>query len=287
MPINRRSLAAAVLVVPSVYATGAYASLVDLFNDPASPDVQEVTSTAEGEVGFSEYPGPDASASTSILGGYRDLIVEITDQGFANTSADLFVSDSLSYSNDSGVRSEGRVQWDGNDNSPSLDEEGLGGVDLVNQDGCPNGGCDRFIADILFTDQGLEYSIGVYTDASNYAILSAEAQFEVALGAPITEDFLFDWFLLDSDTYTVGEGANAFTFTIEKIGAGPTLTNVGALELVLFSESLVSLDLTIGAVSKTGPGIPPVVPEPGTLALLGLGALGAAVGSRRRNRGRS
>jgi len=292
MPINRRILAAAVLVVPSVYASGASAALVDLFDDPSGSPGQSVTSNAVGSTDFDEYPATGAAPSTGILGGYRDLIVEVTgytDPDLVDNSSDMVVRNgSLQFINGVGVQSVGTVQWDGNDDSATLNPIGLrdtagSGVDLVNQEGCAQTGCDRFTTEVIFTDVGLSYTIGLYTDSGNYATLTAEALFSVP--SRIIESFPFEWFTRSTGDYV----ADGLPFSINSVGAGPDLNNIGALELVVFSkEGTTAVDLGLGYIEK-GPGgpFPPVVPEPGTLALLGLGVLGFAVGGRRRKLVRS
>jgi hypothetical protein len=56
---------------------------------------------------------------------------------------------------------------------------------------------------------------------------------------------------------------------------------------VTAAKSLLNVNLGLGYIGKLilGPGRPTSVPEPGTLALLGLGLLGVTVTSRRRRAG--
>lgn len=185
----------------------------------------------------------------------------------------------LNFSNSSNVIGVGIVQWDGDDDSDSLDPDGLGGLSLVNQEGCPITGCDRFVAIVNFADLGFGYSIGVYTDASNYSILTAVSQ---GANSPVSADYLFEWFTRSSGSYNEG----GLPFNILQVGTGPDFASVGALELVLNPAGVViggqafpqtiSVDLEIDSIRKTG------IPEPGMLALMGVGLLAGGLAGRRR-----
>lgn len=263
-----KTLLAASMFAMFGIGTSSQAAIVDLFDDPAGTGIQTVTDSTIGGVVFQEYPG-GVTPSPSIIGGYRDIIANLTaSDGVGTPTATAEVGGGgYSFSTSSGDIGIGTIQWDGQDGSAALDPTGLGGVDLVNQLGCPASGCDRFVATVLFADQGFEYQIGVYTDAGNFSILTANS---LGLGSPATADYLFSWFLLGDGAHSEG----GLDFTIDSTGT-VDFTNIGALEFIVNSDGgTTSVDLALDAITK--------IPEPDSLALLGIGLLGAVMMGRRR-----
>lgn len=263
------ALTSALLVSTLGFSAAASANIVDMFDDPAGNGVHTVTDTSiDGNAVFMEY-GPSAS----ILGGYRDLIVELVGSngiGVANANAEVG-GGGFSFSSSSGDTGIGRIQWDGADASADLNIGGLNHEDLVHQAGCPVAGCNAFVAEILVADQGFQYQIGVYTDASNYTILTSDTLFPV--GSTYLSTYDFDWFALATGDYFL----DGLPFHIDSFGTGADVTDVGAIEVVINSDGgTVAVDLAIDLVEKRR------VPEPGTLALLGIGLLGASLVARRK-----
>lgn len=281
--MKTKTLLAAALTAALGYSMNAQATIIDLFDDPGSdetPNYQLVQDFVNGVSPVADqFPGGGDTASATIIGGFRDLIVDaISGASLPVTGSTLLVQDgSLQFSNTTssttGVNGVGIVQWDGDDDGDDvgdLDATGLGGLNLINQEGCPVDGCDRFEATVLFADAGFEYNIGVYTDEDNYTILTADTQF--AVNTPYIADYLFDWFQLPTgDDYFLG----GLLFDIEQFGSGVDLTNVGAIQLTLNTNSTLAVDLTIDSITKT-------VPEPGMLALMGVGLLAGGLAGRRR-----
>ncbi len=271
----KKTLLTAAMAAGLSYGASAQAFVVDLFDDPAANGVQVATTTTVGPAGTVavEYPG-GAVPSPSILGGYRDIIVSLTASngiGTPNATAEVG-GGGYSFSTSSGDRGTGRIQWDGQDAGPNvgdLNYTGLNGANLINQVGCPSSGCDRFVATVLVADLGFEYQIGVYTDENNYSILTANTIF--AVESPTPAVYLFDWFQFATGTYEVEPG---FFIGIEHVGV-VDFTNIGALEFVVNSDgATVAVDLALDSITK--------VPEPGVLALMGIGLLGATFAGRRR-----
>jgi len=258
----------------------AQAFVIDLFTDPALQTVSDVVNGAGGT--FNQSPGPHAS----IVGGYRDLFVDAisgaVDQPVANGVCDpgdacseLTVAGGvLSFSNDSpSVNGVAEVQWDGNDNSSTLDYTGLGGLDFVDQVGCPPGGCDRFTFNVLAADLGFNFAVGVYTDSTHFT------EFNLVSDGSTGVDTLF--FADFTDPFNCGLVVPGVINSVT-CGAGGVVdfTDVGAMRLVLNTQDpgIAAVDLAIEGITKTG------IPEPGTLALLGAGFAAAGRLARRRRR---
>ncbi|MBS1156147.1 MAG: hypothetical protein H6R07_2071 [Proteobacteria bacterium] len=268
--MKAKTLLAATMFAMFGFGTSAQAGYVDLFDDPAGSGINIVTdNTVDATSVFQEYPG-GIVPSTSIIGGYRDIIANLTaSNGVGTPAATAEVGGGgYSFSTSSGDTGIGTIQWDGQDGSATLDTTGLGGLNLITQAGCPATGCNSFQATVLEADLGFEYQIGVYTDAGNFSILTANTQFAVTV--PTLADYQFAWFLLADGDYFL-DGLN---FNIQNTGT-VDFTNIGALEFVVNSDGgTAAVDLALDSITK--------VPEPGSLALLGIGLLGTVLMGRRR-----
>lgn len=261
----------------------ASANIIDLFTAPAGGQV--VSDVVNGGTGdFNE--ADDTDAPGSIIGGYRDLIANavsgandvnndtICDNIDSCTTLSVF-NGVLTLNNDTGVNGYGEVQWDGNDNSAAFDPTGLDGANLVNQEGCPASGCTQFTFEVLAADQGFNFTIAVYTDATAFTEFNL-----VSTGATGPDSFLFSDFenaALCGLGSGVIPGVNSVT-----CGSGNTtpvdMTNVGGMFVRLNTQNpgTTAVDLAIGAITK--------VPEPGLLALLGMAFAAAGVARRRKSK---
>lgn len=286
------------------FGTTASAGIVDLFDDPALPSGDRVVDETVGGGGCGAGATAGASASgngcffqfagTNIIGGFRDLFVESVSQDL-NAGADVRSSLSaggsfLSFSNNAGTVGLGVVQWDGNDNSADLDLDGLGGANLIIQEGCGPTGCNQFVASVTAADQGFSYAITVVDMFGRISTLQSVSLFAIPPNPPEDAVYLFEWFSRDTGCYF----ELGLPFCIERSGAG-TLTDdinfasVGALQFMVNQGNnvpplgptppTIAVDLSLSSITKTGEKIP----EPGTLALAGLALMGMA-GLRRRSK---
>lgn len=265
----------------------AQANIVDLFDDPADFTTNRVwdekisgpaactAGTISGAGCFQEY-GP----ATHVLGGYRDLYVEAKAQTTGAPSTRMYAGGGvLSFSNDAGTTGYGAVQWDGNDNSAALSHDKMD-ADLIHQEGCGVAGCIKFVAGVLLADQGFEYKITLVDTNGDWATLSANTLFQIPPGGVYNSEYFFDWFNLAAGSYTL-DGL-PFVITRSGVAGDVDFTHIGGMQLELNTNTsggdpaTIAVDLQLASVTKRP------VPEPGALALVGIGLFGAGVASRAR-----
>lgn len=159
--------------------------------------------------------GTSASSSVSdvgIFGGERDLQVNLTAGVIAgNTLSGTVSSGFFSYSQDATIAGTGVLSWDGADGSATLNETGLGGIDLK-----VGGTQDAFLLRFAFDDLPADVTIEVFTDAGN------ASSFTFALPGLIfsSTDFVLPY--------------SAFT---PSLGSGADFNSVGAIRLTLGSTT--------------------------------------------------
>lgn len=287
MKAKMKTLMAAIALGSTLgYTASANASVIDLFSEP-SPGAQIVRDdlNAVGNLlnGSGNATANQYGIGANILGGYRDLIIDAqagaASPDIARASITVF-GGAMSWSNDDGVQSVGKVQWDGDDSAGNIRDLNIGGLNnanLVNQVGCPVEGCNTLVAAINRADLGFNYDIGIYTDSTHYSILKSGTLFGVSTAYNST--YAFDWFGLAPGFHF--EDGLPFDI-VQGSGGAADLTNVGAIEFVVYNTGVcyqsgapcvVSVDLNIDSITK--------IPEPASLALVGLGLFGLA-GLRRR-----
>lgn len=277
--LKKRLLSAALFGAMGIGAS-AYGATVDLFQTPANFTDHKVVDTTVGPGGcgagaalpafgtqgcFQEF-GPDV---LTILGGYRDIYVEAMGATSGAPTSTMYAGGGLlDFSNSGATNGYGSVQWDGADNSPTLDIDGLN-ANLINQTGCPVGGCDRFIANVLIADQGFQYKLTVYDLDGDWSTLTASTQTPISSLTP--EDFLFAWFNLSGP-----QNIDGLAFDVTNSGGIINFDRIGALMFELNTAGTIAVDLQLASVEKTG------LPEPGMLALVSVALLGAGAATRRR-----
>lgn len=252
--------------------------VIDNFSVAQGTNVDEVLlfdATVANASGF--YQSVNGSTS-DIVGGQRDLYVEKTSGGSGRVEASV-ENGLYRYSTPTGAAGTGFLKWDGQNEAnvntiqsgtqasflSTLDAIGLGGLNL-------NAGGNAFLINVIESDIGFDFAMTVFTDATHWTtlVLAAAAHH---LGVPGPDPIHFADF--EGATDAVGSVIGSGAFRVTGSGGAANLSNVGALlAQVNFSGDIGTVDLSIADVTT--------VPEPESLALVGLGLLGLAATRRRK-----
>lgn len=213
----------------------------------------------------------DSATGLDMLGGERDIWANyVSNSGSVTPGSGTSVavgSGILSFANDSGVAGQGRVQWDGEDNSIALDAAiGLGGIDIT-----MGGALTGFLLTTISSDAAWNFEISLYSGVDAWTQISFAAT-EVPTGTgPVNTVIPFAGFtspFLCGSTNPVA-GVNFINCGTSLVD----LTQLTAIDVLLNTGAnaqpiAFDIDLRIGTIGAS-------VPEPGTLALLGIGLFGA------------
>jgi hypothetical protein len=202
-------------------------------------------------LGFGDAgPADDGAAAPEAIGGTREITLERDGVSLGTSSADSSLSDGglFSLSNGAGVTAVATLVYDGTADG-TTNFNGLGGASVI-------GGGEDTLRVIARSDLDGTVRIQFHSGSAT--------------------DYLF------ADIAVTGAGAGDGPFQIFDIslaslqtqGSGADLGNLGAIQAILSGES--SVDLQIDSISTF------VIPEPTTVALMGLGLTGLAVAGRRR-----
>jgi len=263
------------------FSANSNAMNIDLFTTDQA-ELEDFTADAAGTFDYKDGSGFSSTVNTGgtdILGGNRDIGVNVltTGEEGADGASVRVSSNKLTFSADAGVTAQGIIQWDGADantaigtdpdNYLNVDIDGLGGIDIT------EGGVNTvFQLETFFSDLGFTFTVQIW-DMTGASVTAFLASSEVDSTTPVTSFLGLNTWSSCNDAGTISltclDSSNLITTD------GVDLTQVGAIEFVISPfGSQAAIDLKLGSITA--------VPEPSTIALLGLGLFAAGFTARKK-----
>lgn len=256
---NLKLLLSAPLLIASMSANALTVDLFDTdqaYTKDAIGDATSVSTTATSLLG-------------DILGDEREIHATKTNNwadGALGVSG-IVTGGLLAISTDSGVDGNVAIQYDGSADSGAIGLDltaGLGGEDFSI--------FSNFVFEVISADVGFSFSIGMYSDAANYSVITL-------LSSGATGPNLIPLAGFGSDaacSAALPPGVVDVT-----CGSGDTqasdLSSINAFEIIFYGVEGVEVDMRLNDITT--------IPEPSVLSLLGLGLIGVGVVGYRRRRG--